>query len=146
MTAIQPQSRPLAPPPRVRLWSRHFLSAAIVTAALAAVFLLAWRATEMSGSTLVAGWHGMVDFFEQAWPPDLNWGEVVQPALDAAKITLYIAFLGTVLSIPPALIFAVLGARTTTPNAVVYQVARSILSFLRAVPEVVFALVLRNPR
>ena len=66
---------------------------------------------------------------------------MVRPALEASKLTLYIAFLGTVLSIPPALVLAVLGARTTTPNVVVYQVSRSLLSFLRGVPEVVFALV-----
>jgi phosphonate transport system permease protein len=53
----------------------------------------------MSGSAPVSGWHGMVDFFQQAVPPDLSWDEVVRPALEASKLTLYIAFLGTVLSI-----------------------------------------------
>ncbi len=94
-----------------------------------------------AASTLIEGWQGMVDFFEQAVPPDVRWGEVLEPSLDAAKITLYIALLGTTLSVPPALALAVLGARTTTPNATVYQAARSLLSLLRAVPEIVFALI-----
>jgi len=135
-----PYYRP-APPPRLRVRSRQFLGIALIGAGLTAVFVLAWRDTGMSGSALVSGWHGMVDFFQQAWPPDLDWDEVVKPALEASKITLYTAFLGTVLSIPWALLMAVLGARTTTPNLVVYHGTRSVLSFLRAVPEVVFALV-----
>jgi len=139
MTALEHPS--LTPPPRLRVRSRGFAVSALVVVAFVVVFVLGWRATEMSGSALVSGWHGMVDFFEQAWPPDLDWNEVVKPALDASRITLYIAFMGTVLSIPGALLLAVLGARTTSPNVVVYQAARSLMSFLRAVPEVVFALI-----
>jgi phosphonate transport system permease protein len=128
-------------PPRIRLRSRSVVVVGVVLVLLAAAHVLAWRATEMSVSTLVEGWHGMVDFVDQAVPPDLRWHDVLQPSLDAAKVTLYIALLGTTLSVPPALGLAVLGARTTTPNAVIYQAARSLLSLLRAVPEVVFALI-----
>jgi phosphonate transport system permease protein len=131
----------LRPPPRFRLSRPRLVIAVLVAAALVAVFVLAWRGTEMSASALVEGWHGIVDFFEQATPPDLSWDEVLHPAIDAAEVTLYIAFLGTVLSIPFALVLAVLGARTTTPNVVVYQAARSLCSVLRAVPDVVFALI-----
>jgi phosphonate transport system permease protein len=141
VTVVDEHAPRMAPPPRLRLWSRDFFATVAIGAGLTAVFVLAWQGTGMSGSALVAGWHGIVDFFEQAWPPDLSWSQVVQPALEASKITLYTAFLGTVISIPAALLMAVLGARTTTPNVVVYQGARSILSLLRAIPEIVFALV-----
>jgi phosphonate transport system permease protein len=141
VTTLDQPVAPLAPPPRFRWRSRRFLWTSLVWLGLGVVFVLAWQATDMSGSALVDGWRGMVDFLQQAVPPDLNWSEVVRPALEASKLTLYMAFLGTVLSVPLALLLAVLGARTTTPNVLVYQLSRSILSFLRAVPEVVFALV-----
>lgn len=143
MTAAPTSTRPqrLSPPPRFHLWSRRVAVLALTLALLAAVHVLAWRATEMSVSALVEGWRGMADFFEQAVPPDLRWNEVLRPALEAAEVTLYIGLLGTTLSVPPALALAVLAARTTTPNIAVYQAARSLLSFLRAVPEIVFALV-----
>lgn len=142
MSAGTPTAREVvAPPPRLRLWSRPFLLGIPVAVALIVVHVLAWNATEISGTALVQGWHGMVDFVGQAVPPDLRWNEVVEPALRATEVTLYMGLLGTTLSIPPALLLAVLGARTTTPNVVVYQLARTLLSFLRAVPEVVFALV-----
>lgn len=125
----------------MRLLSRGAVLAAVLLVALVVVHVLAWRATELSGSVLIEGWRGMADFFGQAIPPDLRWEEVLQPSLNAAKVTLYIALLGTTLSIPPALVLAALAARTTTPSAVVYQASRSLLSFLRAVPEIVFALI-----
>lgn len=130
-----------AAPPRLRLLSRGAVLATLVLAALVVAHVLAWRATELSGSVLIEGWRGMADFFDQAIPPDLRWTEVLEPSLNAAKITLYIALLGTTLSIPPALLLAVLGARTTAPSSAVYQASRSLLSLLRAVPEIVFALI-----
>lgn len=132
---------PLAAPPRLRLLSRGSVLAAIVVVALVVAHVLAWRATELSTSALLEGWRGMADFFDQAIPPDVRWTEVLEPSLNAAKITLYIALLGTTLSIPPALLLAVLGARTTAPSSAVYQASRSLLSLLRAVPEIVFALI-----
>jgi phosphonate transport system permease protein len=141
MTVVEQGVSGSAPPPRLRIRSRDFFGTLAIAAGLTAVFVLAWRDTGMSGSALVSGWHGIVDFFGQAWPPDLSWGAVVQPALQASKITLYTAFLGTVISIPAAMLLAVLGARTTTPNVVVYQAERSTLSLLRAIPEIVYALV-----
>ena len=131
----------VAPPRRARLWSLRGLVTALIVAGVIVVHVLAWNATGMSISALVEGWHGIVDFMKQATPPDLSWNQVVKPALQAAKVTLYMGLLGTTLSVPPALLLAVLGARTTTPNVVVYQASRSLLSVLRAIPEVVYALI-----
>jgi phosphonate transport system permease protein len=71
----------------------------------------------------------------------VSWPLVLQPALDASLVTLYIGLLGTTLSIPAALILAVLGSRATAPGPWTYQASRSIMSTLRAVPEVVYALI-----
>jgi len=65
----------------------------------------------------------------------------VRPGIDASLVTLYTAILGTTFSVPVALALAVLAARTTTPGTAVYQASRSVLSFLRAVPDEVFALI-----
>nr|WP_062330635.1 phosphonate ABC transporter, permease protein PhnE [Herbidospora sakaeratensis] len=114
--------------------------ATVITVVVVGVHVLAWQATEFSPATLVQGWRGMADFFAQALPPDLS-GEVLGPSVAAALVTLCIGLLGTTLSIPFALVLALLAARATTPGVWAYQAARSLLSFLRAVPDVVFALV-----
>jgi phosphonate transport system permease protein len=129
-----------APPPRVRLWTRAGLVTAIIIAGLVAAHVVAWRKTGISISAFVHGYHGMVGFLGEAWPPDLSHG-TVSDGIDAALLTLWIALLGTTFALPFALILAIPAARLTTPNPVAYQVTRSVLSFLRAVPEVVFALI-----
>jgi phosphonate transport system permease protein len=49
--------------------------------------------------------------------------------------------LGTTLSIPFALLLALLGARTTSKNVVVYQLARGLMSFFRSVPTFIWGLI-----
>ncbi|WP_455359547.1 phosphonate ABC transporter, permease protein PhnE [Streptomyces sp. SYSU K21746] len=83
---------------------------------------------------------GMADFLGEAVPPDLSW-DVLEPSLNGALVTLWFGLLGTTLSVPFSLVLALLAARGTAPSAAVYQAARSLLSFLRAVPDVVFALI-----
>lgn len=139
MTLAPPEVRRVPVPPRPRRPRTLALGAAIA-AVLLAVHMIAWDATEMSVASLVDGAGGMADFLSEAIPPDLSWG-VLGPSLSGALTTLWIGLLGTTLSIPAALLLALLAARGTAPGPVVYQAARALLSFLRAVPEVVFALI-----
>ena len=135
-TALQPARRAVPPkPPRVRLrvigWS--------VAALLLAAHVVAWNATEISVSALVEGATGMGEFLSEAVPPELG-SDVLAESASAAVVTLWIGLLGTTLSIPGSLLLALLATRGTAPGWV-YQPARSLLSFLRAVPDVVFALI-----
>ena len=130
-----------APPPRARLLSGRMLTGLAIAAGVVALHVYAWQETDFSPTALVNGWEGIVDFVGQAVPPDLDWDAVLRPALEASVVTFCIGLLGTTFSIPFALALGVLGARTTTPGIAVYQAARSVLSFLRAVPDVVFALI-----
>ncbi|MCP9490719.1 MAG: phosphonate ABC transporter, permease protein PhnE [Solirubrobacteraceae bacterium MAG38_C4-C5] len=123
------------------LRSRRALPGALALAALVAVHVAAWIATEFSLPALAGGYEGMVGFMAEAIPPELNWSEVVLPGIQASLVTLATAIMGTTLSIPFALGLAVLAAHNATPKVAVYQAARSTLSFLRAVPDIVFALI-----
>ncbi|MFE7777139.1 phosphonate ABC transporter, permease protein PhnE [Streptomyces sp. NPDC057445] len=138
MTSIDDVRRlPVPPrPPRPRaLFAGWGIAAVVVTA-----HVIAWNTTEMSLGALAEGRRGMVDFIGEAFPPALEW-DVLRPSLDGALVTLWIGLLGTTLSVPFSLALALLAARGTAPSTWVYQAARSLLSFLRAVPDVVFALV-----
>ncbi|XVU26748.1 phosphonate ABC transporter, permease protein PhnE [Actinoplanes sp. CA-054009] len=136
-TVTTPARLPVpAKPRRPRTVVVGWLVAAVVVAA----HVVAWRTTEMSVGNLVSGWHGMADFIAEAFPPDLS-GPVLRDSVQAALVTLWIGLLGTTLSIPLSLVLALAAARGTAPAAWVYQSARAVLSFLRAVPDVVFALI-----
>lgn len=125
-------------PPRRTKPSAAAVGIAVV---VIAVHVLAWRETEFSPGALVDGWRGMADFFGEALPPDLNWGKVLRPSLEGALVTLYIGLLGTTLSIPSALLLALGASKATVRGRGLYQSCRSLLSFLRSVPDVVFALI-----
>lgn len=127
--------------PRRRRSPRAVALTSLVVAAVVAVHVLAWNGTEFSLTALVDGRAGMARFVAEAFPPDLDWTTVVRPGLEATVTTLWIGLLGTTLSVPFSLGLAVLAARTTTPAAVLYQASRAVLSFLRAVPDIVFALI-----
>ncbi len=80
-----------------------------------------------------------LDFVLTRWlPPD--WSAAGETAREAA-ITIQIAVLGTFLGLVFALPVSFLAARNVTPYPWIYNLVRGLLSFLRAVPEIVLALV-----
>lgn len=79
-----------------------------------------------------------LDFLARSWPPD--WTGAGRAAAALVE-TIEIAYLGTVLALMLALPLSFLAAWNTSPNHVVYTGVRAVLSFIRAVPEIVFALV-----
>lgn len=140
LPVIPSSERRLAVPPK-RRGLGSTVTALIVIGALVAAHVWGWNTTEFSLTQLAAGWQGMVGFLSDAFPMDLDWETVVLPGLQACGVTLAIGLMGTTLSIPSSLVLAVLGSRATSRNPVVYQVARAIMSFFRAVPDIVFALI-----
>ncbi|MDV8148009.1 phosphonate ABC transporter, permease protein PhnE [Arthrobacter sp. B10-11] len=132
--SVRPDARLLKKPTR-------WVTTAGVTAAVVVLHLFAFEGTDFQPGLLVDGGKGMAAFVGDAFPPDLDWDRTVKPGLDATLVTLWIGLLGTTMSVPFALLLAVLAADTTTPHRLVYQAARSVLSFFRAVPDIVFALI-----
>lgn len=124
------------PPVRDAWRSRAVLGAALLVLAVALVY--SWIQTGISVDALIRGWHGMADFIRNAFPTDTG---VISDGIHACGTTLAIALLGTVLSIPTSLVLALLGSRTIVGSGAHYQAVRFVMSFLRAVPDIVFALV-----
>ncbi len=111
-----------------------------VLAVLVVAHVVAWRQTDFALDALVRGWAGMADFIGSALPPDLS-ADVVSQGFKGCGTTLAIGLLGTTLSVPFSLALAILGSRTTSRLWLVYGLARVLMSFFRAVPDIVFALV-----
>jgi phosphonate transport system permease protein len=119
----------------------RWITTAAAVAAVVGLHAVAIDGTDFKPQLLADGWRGMAAFVADAFPPDLSWDKTVRPGLEATLVTLWIGLLGTTLSIPSALFLAALAANNTSPHRLVYQTARSILSFFRAVPDIVFALI-----
>jgi phosphonate transport system permease protein len=86
---------------------------------------------------LISGARGMADILSRAWPPDLaKLPDMLWPALETVDIGVFGTVFGVVLALP----LAVLAARNTTPARPVYALARGMIAFARAVPDLVWAL------
>jgi phosphonate transport system permease protein len=139
--------RRLPVPPRHRS-VRSLVTMAVVLAVVVGLHVVAVRETQFSPAQLVKGWHGIWSFLfgsqnpktAGALPPNLHW-TIVGPALGQVVVTFSMGLLGTTLSVPFALLLALLGSRTTSKNVVVYQLARGLMSFFRAIPSFVWALI-----
>ena len=87
---------------------------------------------------LITGIHGMADILRRAWPPDIaKLPDMLWPAVETVDIAVF----GTAFGVLFALPLAVLAARNTTPARPVYFLARGVVAFARAVPDLVWALV-----
>jgi phosphonate transport system permease protein len=153
MTALRETAR-LPVPTRFR--TRTVVVTALVVVGLVALHAYAWERTGTSPAQLIEGWHGIWHFLfgrdqtypngkhvhtAGAFPLDLSWGETVRPGISYCALTVCIGLMGTTLSIPFALAFALISSRTTCRFAPLYYLGRGLMSVLRAVPETVYALV-----
>jgi len=86
---------------------------------------------------LITGARGMADIIRRATPPDFSkLPDVLWPALETVDIAIF----GTIAGVMMALPLAVLAATNVTPSRPVYYLARGIIGFTRAVPDLVWAL------
>ncbi len=86
---------------------------------------------------LITGASGMADILMRSWPPNLaKLPDMLWPALETVDIGVFGTVVGVVLALP----LAVLAARNTTPGRIVYLLARAVIAFARAVPDLVWAL------
>jgi len=87
---------------------------------------------------LSEGVPAMMTLFGDMIPPDFSSAEKwIVPILD----TLAMSIAGTALAVGLSLPLGFLAARNTAPNPTVYWIAKGTLNFLRAVPELIMAIV-----
>lgn len=94
---------------------------------------------EVSAEAFADGFGAVGDLLARMLPP-----RVEDPGrlADLAVETLLIAVLGTVLATALSIPLAFLAAANTTPNRAVHAAARGVITFCRAVPDLVFAVLL----
>ena len=117
---------------------RRMKNALIWAAATVAVLWFAAAQIGMRPGALVTGIPFMVDFVSRMFPPDLAYLPLLT---DATIETIQIAVWGTLIAIFLSIPLALLGAKNTTPHLVVFHVTRMFLNALRAINELVFALI-----
>jgi phosphonate transport system permease protein len=120
-------------------WSRSLTTALHCVLALLglAIVVQALIVVEARPQDLITGIHGMADLIWRAVPPDFSkLPAAVWPTLQTVDIALFGTMVGIVIAVPLAL----LAAANMTPSRFAYYVARSVIGFTRAVPDLVWAL------
>ena len=86
---------------------------------------------------LVTGIHGMADILRRAMPPDFaQFPSTLWPTLETIDIALFGTMMGIVIAVP----LAMLAAANMAPSRPLYYLARGLIGFARAVPDLVWAL------
>ena len=104
------------------------------------IILLVWsgKSVNFNFAKLKEGAHGILDILSRMFPPAFYlMPNLIQPTIE----TIQISICGTVLAILLAILLGLLAARNISPNPVVYHLSRLLLNAIRAIPDVVFALI-----
>ena len=108
-----------------------------IAATLAMLWLIVWD-LDISFESLAYGVEDMVEYFGRYGQPDFT---NLSRYLALMGITLATALWGTVFALLVAFFLAPLAARNFSPNAVAYRLARETLNFMRAMPDLLLALI-----
>jgi phosphonate transport system permease protein len=137
MTAATPPLRGRARP------TKPGRSLAGPVAVLGFLIVTWWAASEQFGidfdiGELLANLTRGADILAEFFPP--NWAylpEIVGPMIETFAMAIIASAIGCTVAVP----FAFLASRVTTPNVAVYLVDRSVLNVIRALPDLLYALI-----
>jgi phosphonate transport system permease protein len=120
---------------RQRAWSLMVLQVSVV---LAIVTCCCYYVGLFDTQRLGEGIPSLVSLIGEMFPPNFTDASLwIKPLLD----TLAMSVAGTALAVLLSLPLAVLAARNTTPNPVVFQLARGLLNLLRSIPELIMGII-----
>ncbi|WP_318246320.1 phosphonate ABC transporter, permease protein PhnE [Bacillus sp. PS06] len=84
-------------------------------------------------------YRNMLDFLTHWFPMNTeNLPRIIQASIETLAMAFLGSFLGLIIGIPISFI----AARNTAPSGILYHVSRTLLSFVRSIPEIVFGLIL----
>ncbi|QXP85089.1 phosphonate ABC transporter, permease protein PhnE [Methylococcus sp. Mc7] len=104
---------------------------------LALMYVIVWD-LEISFETLLYGLEDMAEYFGRYGSPDFS---NLSRYLELMGQTLATALWGTVFALLVAFFLAPLAARNLAPHPWLYRLAREVLNFMRALPDLMLALI-----
>lgn len=117
-------------------WQRTVLLALGIGYVVAVVWSI--QRTGLSITALVDGYSDFRRLIDRMLPIEFrNPTEIIRLAFE----TFFIAFIGTALAVVVSVPLAVLAARNTTPSRFLYGPARGFIVAMRAIPDLIFALI-----
>jgi phosphonate transport system permease protein len=101
------------------------------------IILLSFRVSQLDIKTLLGGFSYSVSLVREMFPPDFSrWEKILLLSIE----TIAIGFWGTILGMTISLPLGFLSAKNTS-GGIVYNISKGLVNFLRAIPEVMYAIV-----
>lgn len=126
--------RPIRPP---MTWQR--LQLPLLSLLTLVLFVVALTQTGVSLSRFAGSFEDIRNLVERMWPPvATEWPRY----LSAIWVTFFMVIASTGMALVFSIPFAILSARNTTINRGTFAIARGVIVFTRAVPSIVWALLL----
>jgi phosphonate transport system permease protein len=122
--------------PRSARWGR-IAKITLLVVGIVAVYVQAWRRTEVNISALFSSFHNAVRLVGEMVPPDWS---VLHTSIEGAIVTFDTALLGTTAAFAISIVLAPLAARNITPHRTVYEITRAFIGFVRTIPLTVSGL------
>lgn len=97
-----------------------------------------WYVGLFDSERLADGIPSIFTLMAEGFPPDFSqWQSWVKPLVD----TLAMSVAGTAIAVALSIPLGLLGARNTSPNTAIYQMARGLLNVLRSIPELIMGII-----
>ena len=97
-----------------------------------------WTFIDMTLTTIFGGFSDLWNLISYMLPPNFD---NLPTVIEATIETIWMALIGTFVSVLLSIPLAFLAARNTTPNPVVFAIGRAIITLARAIPTLVLAAV-----
>ena len=145
------QSANLKDPATFSRWPQWSWKTIAFLGALSALYFCAIRSTDLNPVTLAEGSPHIVQFVGRLFPPEWDYstwkipgGWTIQYPMVITTLweTLLMAVLGTTIGAIISLPLSLLAASNVSPHSVVYNIMRFLPNANRAVPDIVFALIM----
>ena len=107
---------------------------------VALLILFGWSAegVRLDPVSFLSGLGGVKDILGRLFPPDFSvLPKLIAPAIETVQISIWGTSLGILFCIP----LGILAAKNVTPNRLIYIASRQTLNVLRAIPDMVMALI-----
>lgn len=118
-------------------FAKPSILAYILFVAVVAFVIASIDHVDLSLDRLARGFPGILRILDQMFPPEIDrLGSIGGALLETFQMAVVGTILGVIISLP----MAILAARGLSPHPLVYHTARSIISFFRTVPDLIWAL------
>lgn len=102
------------------------------------ILALSFKASQIDIRTFIDGMPHALSLIKEMFPPDFaRWKRIITLTAETISVGFWGTLLGILVSVP----LGIFSAKNTSPNAVIYNTSKELVNLLRAVPDIIYALI-----